>query len=98
MNDFEEEESVERKVVEKEEKIKQFAEVEQSIDFSSIPVERGLFDVEIDSPNIFLILTKSWSKCMMRCKGEEHVEEGNSFVKVTQKQTLTKTKGIQKMF
>jgi hypothetical protein len=34
---------------------------------------------------------------MMRRQGKEHVEEGNSFAKVTWKQALVKTKEIQKM-
>ncbi len=84
ISDFEEEKQVERKTIEKEEKTKQLVEVEQSVDFSSIPVEGRLFDVEVNSPNILVaILTKSRSKYMMRCKGKEQVEEGSSPTKVT---------------
>jgi hypothetical protein len=35
---------------------------------------------------------------MMKHKGEEHVEEGNSPTKVTRKQAFVETNEIQKMF
>jgi hypothetical protein len=54
------------------------------IDFSLIPVEGGFFDVEVDFPDILVdVLTKVQSKYMMRRKGMEQVEEGNSLAKVT---------------
>jgi hypothetical protein len=61
------------------------------VDFLLKLVEGGFFDVETKSPNIFVVIpTKVRSKCMMRHKGEEAMEEGGSLVKVTQKQTLAK--------
>jgi hypothetical protein len=39
-------------------------------------VEGGFFDVELDSLDIPIVIpTKAQSKFMMRCKGEEQVED-----------------------
>jgi hypothetical protein len=66
--------------------------------FSSISIKGGFFNVEANSPNILIIVpTKAQSKYMMRCKGKERVEEGNSLAKVTQKRTFVEAKEIQKM-
>jgi hypothetical protein len=53
ISDFEEEEHVERKVIEKN-KNKQPTKVEQLEFFSLVPIERGLFDVEVNSLYIFV--------------------------------------------
>ncbi len=53
--------------------------------------------MELESPDILVVIpTKAQSKCMMRHKGKEQVEEGNSLTKVTQKRKTTKVKEIQK--
>ncbi len=42
--------------------------------------------MELESHDIFIVVpTKAQSKCMMRCKGKEQVEEGYSFAKVIRK-------------
>jgi hypothetical protein len=44
---------------------------------------RRVLEVEFDSLDIHVVIpTKAWSKCMMKCKGKEMVEEGDSFTKV----------------
>ncbi len=54
--------------------------------------------MELDSHDIpIVVLTKAQSKFMMRGKGKEHVEEGNSPTKVTWKRAPIETKEIQKM-
>jgi hypothetical protein len=61
-------------------------------------VEGGFFDVEFDSLDIPVdVPTKVWSKCMMRCKGKETLEERGSPTKVIRKRALVKGKEIQKM-
>ncbi len=91
ISDFKEEEQVEKKTIEA--KVDQLVEVEQSIDFSLESVEGRFFDVETNLPDIFVAIpTKVRSKCMMRHKGEETMEEGGSLAKVTQKQALAKGK------
>jgi hypothetical protein len=55
------------------------------MDFLSTPVEGGFCDIEHDSLDILVVLTKAWSKFMMRHKGKEEVEEGSSPTKVTHK-------------
>jgi hypothetical protein len=46
----------------------------------------GFFNVEVESPNILVVIpTKAWSKYMMRRMGKKHVEEGNSLAKVARK-------------
>jgi hypothetical protein len=52
--------------------------------FSVILVEGGFLNKEVNSPDIPVVVpTKFQSKYMMRHKGKEHVEEGNSCAKVT---------------
>jgi hypothetical protein len=71
INDFKEEEQVERRVA------NQLVEVEQPIDFSSKLVQGGFFEVESNSFNIPIsVPTKAWSKCMMRCNWKEMMEGG----------------------
>jgi hypothetical protein len=80
INDYEEE--VEKKVAKME--VDQLVEVEQLIEFSSKLVQEGFFEVQLDSPNIHVVIpTKMWFKCMMKCKGKETMEEGGSLAKVT---------------
>ncbi len=94
INDYEEE--VEKRVAKVE--VDQPIEIEQSTSFSSKLVQEGFFEVQLDSPNIHVVIpTKAWFKCMMRRKGKEMMEEGGSPAKVTQKQALVKGKEIQKM-
>ncbi len=98
ISDSEEEKQVENKVTKTEEQVEQLVEIERLATFSSELVEGGFFDVQasfLDVP--ITILTKSWSKYMMRHKGEEQVEEGNSPTKVTRKRALAEAKEIQKM-
>jgi len=84
---------VEKKTIEVEEKVEQPVEVEQSMDFSLAQIEKRFFDVEANFLDILVAIpTKARSKYMIRCKGKEHVEEGSSFAKMTQKQTLTEIK------
>jgi len=65
---------------------KQLVEVEQSTDLSLEPIEEQYFDIDTNSPNIPIVVpTKAQSKCMMRCKGKEPIEEGVSLAKVIQK-------------
>jgi hypothetical protein len=93
--DYEEEEQVEKKTTEAEAKVEQPIEVEQSRDFSSKSIEGRFFDMEPDSIDIpIAIPTKAQSKCTMKCKGKEHVEEGNSLTKIIWKQTLVEAKEI----
>ncbi len=95
ISDSKEEEHVERKATEKEKQAKRLVEIEQLIEFSSKLVEGGFFDRKVGSLDIPIIVpTKSRSKCMMRCKGKEHVEEGSSPTKITQKLTFVKVKEI----
>jgi hypothetical protein len=55
------------------------------------PIEGGFLDVELDSLDILVVVpTKAWSKCMMRHKGKEWVEEGNSLAKVTRSKHMLK--------
>jgi hypothetical protein len=95
ISDCEEEKQVERKATEKEEKVKWLVEVEQLAYFSSIPIEGGFFNVEVDSPHIPIVVPpKVWSKYMMRRKGKEQVEEGNSPTKITWKWAPIEAKEI----
>lgn len=82
---------------EEEKQIEWHVEVEQPTKFSLVPNKGGFSDVKVGFHNI-LVVTKSQSKYMMRQKGKEQVEEGNSPPKITQKQAPTKAKEIQKMF
>jgi hypothetical protein len=71
INDFEEEEQVEKRVV------NQLVEVEQLVDFSLESIQGRFFDIKLDSRDIFVVMpTKAQSKCMMRRKGKEMMEEG----------------------
>jgi len=71
--------------------IEQLVEVEQLTDLSLEPIEEQYFDIDTNSPNILVVVpTKAQSKCMMRCKGKEPVEEGVSPAKVTQNEHLLK--------
>ncbi len=81
ISESKEEKQVERRAIEKEKQVERLVEVEQPTKISSELVEGGLFDVEVNSHDIHVVPTKSRSKCMMRHKGKEHVEEGNSFTK-----------------
>jgi hypothetical protein len=75
--DFEEEKHVENKTIEVE-------EVEKLAKILVALIRGGFFDIKVDSFHIPVIVpTKAWSKCMMRHKGKEQVEEGNSPTKVT---------------
>jgi hypothetical protein len=66
--------------------VEQLVEFQQLANFSLELVEGGCFDVKLESHDIFVVVpTKAQSKCMMRCKGKEQVEESNSFAKVIQK-------------
>jgi hypothetical protein len=48
--------------------------------------EKVMRVMEVGSADIPIIIpTKSQSRYMMRCKGKEHVEEGSSPTKITQK-------------
>jgi hypothetical protein len=59
---------------------------------------RRFFDIEVDSLDIPIVVpTKAWSKYMMRHKGKEQVEEGNSSTKVIWKWAFAEAKEIQKM-
>ncbi len=81
-----------------EKEAEQPVEIEQLADFSLTLVKGRFFNVEANSSNIHVVVpTKMRFKFIMRCKGKEQVEEGNSPTKVTQKQLLAKTKEIQKM-
>jgi hypothetical protein len=61
-----------------EEEVDQPVEVEQLANFSSKLVQEGVFEVQLDSPNIHVVIpTKRWFKCMMRHKGKEMMEEGS---------------------
>jgi hypothetical protein len=53
--------------------------------------------MELDSRDIIVVHTKAQLKFMMKGKGKEHVEEGNSLAKVIRKRAPTKTKENQKM-
>ncbi len=54
-------------------------------------MELNFHDIPIVVP------TKAGSKFMMRSKGKEHVEEGNSPAIMTWKEAPTETKEIQKI-
>jgi hypothetical protein len=61
-------------------------------------IERRLFDMELNFHDIPIVVpTKAGSKFMMRSKGKEHVEEGNSPAIMTWKEAPTETKEIQKI-
>jgi hypothetical protein len=97
MSDFEEE-SVENKTKEEAQWVQQPLEAKQLVTFSFKTVERGSFNVEVNSLNVLIVIpTKSCSKYMMRCRGKEQVEEGNSLAKVIQKWVLVEAKEIHKM-
>jgi hypothetical protein len=71
ISDFKDEEHVERRAA------NQHVEVEQSIDFSSKPIQGRFFEVESNSLDIPIVVpTKTWFKCMMRHNGKEMIEGG----------------------
>ncbi len=77
---------------------KQHFEVEQLINFSSKLVKELYFDIDTSSFDVpIAIPTKARSKCMMKCKQKELVEEGLSLAKVTWKQAFAKRKEITKV-
>jgi len=89
-------ECVEKKAAKK--GTKQHVEVEQLINFSSKLVKEQYFDIDISSFDVPIVVpTTARSKCMMRCKHKELVEEGLSFAKVTWKQAFAKRKEITKV-
>jgi len=94
ISDSKEEEYVEKIYIEVEE-VEQFVEVEQLTNFSSILVEGGFFDGKADSLDIHVVVpTKAQSKYMMKHKGKEQVEEGNSPTKISWKRITTEMKEI----
>jgi hypothetical protein len=77
----------------------QLVELKQSINFSLELVQEGLFEVFKPIPSIILVdvPTKAHSKCMMRHKRKEVMEDNGSPTKVTWKQAPIEGKEIQKM-
>ncbi len=68
INDYKEEEYVEKKIIEIEE-ARQLVQVEHPIDFLLALVEGGFFDKKIDYLDIPIIIpTMVWSKFMMRAR------------------------------